>query len=224
MSATEIAVQTLTLALAVIVFLFLRSVPRHALSRLRRRRQSVDSHRHFLRGAQLLARARLSSSPSALARSAAASADLAIAADPRDAAPLILKALALDLDGRHIPALRALEAALSSPLSKSLQPKDRSSAQLKRAQMYLALALGSDGRPTRMRRIDQAVDDLKEVVRVCPENGEAVALLGECYERRGRMMDAKSALEGALKIDDTLISARQALVRVEEALKEVAAC
>ncbi|KAL0906130.1 hypothetical protein M5K25_024596 [Dendrobium thyrsiflorum] len=211
MGATELAVQALTLAFALIIFLYLRSIPRQALSRLRHLRQSTtESHRHFVRGAQLLSRARAHSSPYtslALARSAVAEADLAIAADPRDAAPLILKALALDHDGHRLPALRALDAALSPPTSKSLSDRDRADALLKRAEIQLAL-VGGRGRQLK-RRVDLAIGDLEDVLRFWPENGKAKVLLGECYEKKGWKEEAKGVFMEALKVDGSLISTQE---------------
>ncbi|XP_020585263.1 uncharacterized protein LOC110027947 [Phalaenopsis equestris] len=216
MGATELAVQALTLAFALIIFLYLRSVPRQALSRLRRLRpSSAEPPRHFVRGAQLLARARVHSSPStslALARSATAEADLAIAADPRDAAPLILKALALDLDGHRLPALRALDAALSLHTSKSLSEQDRADALLKRAEIQLALVGGRGGR--HKRRVDLAICDLEDVLRLWPDNGKAKVFLGECYEKKGLKEEAKGAFLEALKVDESLVSAQEGLKRV----------
>lgn len=219
MGVTELAVQALTLALALIIFFYLRSVPRHTLSRLRGLRPSSgESHRHFIRGAQFLARARVQSTRStslALSRSAVAEADLAIAADPRDAAPLILKALALDLEGHRLPALHALDAALSPPTSKSLSERERADALLKRAEIQLAVKGGRGGRLK--RRVDLAIADLEDVLRLLPDNGKARVLLEECYDKKGRKDEAKEAFLEELKVDGSLVSAQEGLERVLDA-------
>lgn len=208
---TDAVVQGLLLLLAAGLLVALQSIPSH----LRRRRgrtsaTSAQAHRHFVSGAQLLSRARSTTPPSiSLAKSALSHADLAISLSPRDAAPLILKALTLDLLGRRLPAIKSLDTALSPPLVNSLSDKERGDALFKRAEMRLEV----NQRKTR-RKIDAVVADLTEAVRLSPDNAKALAMLGECYEERGEVEEAHKAFEAAVLVDPSIKAAQEGLKRV----------
>ncbi|KAK1291603.1 hypothetical protein QJS10_CPB17g02497 [Acorus calamus] len=212
MFSVETLTQALILLLALLLLLALQKLPTRALSALRRRgRAAADARRHFIHGAELLARARSNSgNPSAslsLARSASAEADKALLIDPKDAASHILKALSLDLLGRKIPAIRSLDAALSPAAARSLSERERGDALFKRAELRLVIA----GR--RKRRVEEAAADLEEAVRLSPENVGAWCLLGECLEEKGLREEARAAYEAAVRVDPVSVKAKEGLDR-----------
>ncbi|WCJ32000.1 Tetratricopeptide repeat (TPR)-like superfamily protein [Euphorbia peplus] len=197
MAGTDLAVQAAILILALALFIAIQYFPKQALQKLRaKNRTHLQSNRHFIQGTHLLSRAKstLSKSQSqshSLAKNALLEAESAISLSPRDSAPFILKALALDLLGHKASALKALDLALSSPRVKSLEDRDRGDALVKRAELKIAV--------NRKRRVDSAIDDLKEAVELCGDREKAFRVLGQCYESKGMKEEAECAFMDATK-------------------------
>lgn len=206
----DILLQVGLMLVMVYLFLAMHGIPNKLLSKLRNRnRADVQAKRHFVIGAQLLARARGSKTRStaiSLAKEAEAEADKAIAFDPKDAAAHILKSLALDLQGFKTSALDSLDVALSPLCAKSLSDLERGDSLFKRAELKVAMARGG--------KVDSAVADLTEALTLSPENANAFRLLGECYETKKMGEEAKKAYEDALRVDPKLTVAREALDRL----------
>ncbi|XWS29603.1 hypothetical protein CRYUN_Cryun24cG0043100 [Craigia yunnanensis] len=68
------------------------------------------------------------------------------------------------------------------------------------------------------RRVDSAVTDLEEAVRMSDEEvavrTKAFCLLGECYEFKGMREEARKAFEEALKVEPGSSVVRQGLERL----------
>ncbi|TKY56342.1 superkiller protein 3 [Spatholobus suberectus] len=210
-AAYDIVLQVAMVLVMVFSYLFMHDVPKKLWAKLRlQNRADIQAKRHFVEGAQLLARAQ-SSKSRALAKEAQAQAQRAISLDPRDAAPYILKALALDLQGLRSAALDSLDESLSPLAAKSLSDSERGDALLKRAE----LRLGTSQRG----RVDSALADLEESVKLSPGNAKAFFALGECYERKKMNDDALKAYQQALELEPQLPAAQQALNRLDSSPK-----
>lgn len=196
--------------LSIVLFSALHGIPQKILSKIRyRNRPQFQAKRHFVVGAQLLARARSAKSRSAsttLAKEAEAESEKAISLDPKDAAAHILKALALDLQGFKTSALDSLDVALSPLAVKSLSDQERGDAFSKRAELKLAM--------NRRGQVDSALVDLTEAVKLNPESATVFCLLGECYEEKKMKEEALKAYEDALAAEPRLVAAREALDRL----------
>ncbi|KAK9284732.1 hypothetical protein L1049_023909 [Liquidambar formosana] len=208
--APDALLQAAILLLTLAMFIAMHNLPRQALTKLRsRNRASVQVNRHFAQGAQLLARARSTRARSTsltLAKNAAAEADKALSLNPKDAAAHILKALALDLIGHKSSALKSLDLALSPPAVKSLSDRERGDALFKRAELQMSV--------NRRRRVDSAVADLVEAVKLSSDNDKAFCLLGECYEMKGMKEEARKAFEEARRVEPGSVAAREGLERM----------
>lgn len=211
-SMYDIVLQVAMVLVMAFSYLFMNDVPKKVWAKLRlRNRADIQAKRHFVEGAQLLARAR-SSKSRALAKQAQARAQLAISLDPRDAAPYLLKALALDFQGLRSAALDSLDEALSPPLAESLSDSERGDALLKRAE----LRLGSSQRG----RVDSALADLEESVKLSPENARAFFALAECYERKKMNDYAVKVYRQALELEPQLRAAQEALQRLDSSIEK----
>ncbi|RZC45616.1 hypothetical protein C5167_038556 [Papaver somniferum] len=141
-----------------------------------------------------------------LAKEAINEAYKALSLDPKDAAAHILKALVLDLQGHKTSALKSLDSALSLPAVKSLSDRERGDALFKRAELHIDI--------NRRRRVDSAIADLIESVKLSSENSKAYCILGECYEQKEMVDEARVAYESAKKIEPSSVLAREGLERL----------
>ncbi|MCL7045130.1 hypothetical protein MKW94_018129 [Papaver nudicaule] len=207
---SDIMIQALLLLLGVVMFLVMNNYPKKLISSMRfRNKASVQAKRHFVLGAQLLSRARSTqnkTTSSNLAKEAINEADKALSLDPKDAAAHILKALVLDLQGHKASALKSLDSALSAPAVKSLSDRERGDALFKRAELHIDI--------NRRRRVDLAIADLVESVRLSSENSKAYCILGQCYEQKEMVDEARVAYESAKKVEPSSVLAREGLQRL----------
>lgn len=207
----DILLQIALILVMAVMFMAMHNIPQRFFAKLRLRfRSDVESKRHFVKGAQLLARARSAPSRSlatSLAEEAVTESDKAIALDPKDAAAHILKALALDIQGFKTSALESLDTALSPFAAKSLSDEERGDALLKRAELKIST--------NRRALVDSALADLTESVTLSRNaNANAYCWLGKCYEMKKLRGEAKKAYEEALIIEPRLSKAQEALERL----------
>ncbi|KAJ1424751.1 Tetratricopeptide-like helical domain superfamily [Sesbania bispinosa] len=208
----DIGLQIVLILIFIFTFLGLHGIPQRLFAKLRiRNRASIKAKRHFVQGAQLLAQARSSknrsrSSSNSLAKQAEAEAEKAIALDPKDAASYLLKAMALEIQGFRTSALESLEAALSPLAAGSLADGERGDALLKRAELKIATS--------QRGKVDSALADLTESVKLSPKNPKAWCLLGECYEGNKMEEEAKKAYKEALELEPNLSVAQEALSKL----------
>ncbi|KAI3758387.1 hypothetical protein L6452_05948 [Arctium lappa] len=206
----DLVMQAALVLITIFMFLWLQKIPQNLFTKFRyRNRSSYAAKRHFIIGAQLLAKSRSTrdrASSAKLAKSAAEEADKSISLDPKDAASHILKALALDAQGFSTSALEALDVALSPLTAKTLRDGERGDALLKRAEIKV--------KGSKRGRVDSAIEDLVESVKLRGDNAKTFRLLGECYEKKEMKEEAVEAYEGALRVDPECVVARQALNRL----------
>uniref|UniRef100_A0A2N9GD77 Uncharacterized protein n=1 Tax=Fagus sylvatica TaxID=28930 RepID=A0A2N9GD77_FAGSY len=213
----DILLQIGLMLIVVFMFLAMHDIPKKVVAKLRsyRNQADVQAKRHFVIGAQTLARARASKTRSttiSLAKEALAEAEKAIELDPKDAAAHILKSLALDLQGFKTSALDSLDVALSPLCAKSLTGNERGDALFKRAELKMAMVTARRGSDA--VRVDSVLEDLNQAVSLSSDNAKAFCLLGECYEVKKMGEEAKKAYEDALKVEPRLTVARDALARL----------
>jgi len=204
----DLLLQAGLILLGVFMFLAMHNIPQKFLSKLRyRNRTDLQAKRHFVLGAQLIAQARSPSNSrstaTSLAKQAEDEANKAISLDPKDAASHILKALSLDLQGFRTSALESINVALSPLAVNSLSASEKGDALFKRAE----LAMGMN----RRGRVEPAIQDLTEAVKLNKDNAKAFCLLGECYEANKMIEEAKEAYEEALRLQPELASAKEKL-------------
>ncbi|KAL5705346.1 hypothetical protein ACHQM5_023660 [Ranunculus cassubicifolius] len=208
--AMDMLLQIFLLLLGLTMAFTLHTVPKQLISKLRfKSNSSSQAKRHFVLGAQLLAKARSTPNRTTslnLAKQAVSEADKALSIDPKDAAAHILKALGLDLQGHQTSALKSLDAALSFPAVKSLSERERGDSLFKRAELQMAV--------NRRRRVDSAIEDLVEAVKLSPDNFKAFCLLGKCYEQKEMIEEARWAYMEGKKVETTSTMAKEALERL----------
>lgn len=205
--ATETIIQGAILVLTFIMFWAIKYISQQGLTKFRtKHRATLQTQRQLIQASRLLARARTTTKKSqsqTLAKTALTEADNVISISPDDAAGHIVRALALDLLGHHTSALKSFDMALTYPRLKSLSVGERADALVKRAEMKLAV--------NRRRRIDSAIEDLEESVKLAAgtDTARIFRLLGECYESKGLKEKAHWAFNEALKVQPSSARARE---------------
>lgn len=71
----------------------------------------------------------------------------------------------------------------------------------------------------RRRRVDQAIEDLTEAMKIGERSGKGLGLLGECYEWKGMIEEARRAYEEAIEVDGSMDLVRERLKGLKEAAK-----
>ncbi|XP_022132455.1 uncharacterized protein LOC111005306 [Momordica charantia] len=206
----EAMIQVALFILTAATLLAVRELSKRAFGKVRPKNRAIlQSSRHFFEGTHLLARARSTSQQSQsfdYAKKALTEAETALSLSPKDPASHILKALALDHMGHQSSALKSLDVALSPPCLKSLSGRELGKALIKRAELKIAV--------NRKRRLDSAVEDLLEAVRLGVQDPKGFCLLGQCYEWKQMKDEAKQAFEKALTVDPESSPAREGLERL----------
>ncbi|KAJ4714565.1 putative Tetratricopeptide repeat (TPR)-like superfamily protein [Melia azedarach] len=208
--ATQIAVQIAILILTLAIFYSIHYVSKQTLTKIRtKNRTTVQTSRHLAQATSLLSRAKSTpdkSKSQTIAKHALTEVQMALSLDPKDPQLHIVKARILEFKGHESSALKSIDLALNLPRVKLLALKERGEALVARAELKLKV--------NTKRRVDSAVEDLKEAVRVSEGecNFKALCLLSECYTLKGLKEDArKQALEEALSVGPGYISNRNGL-------------
>ncbi|XP_031287629.1 uncharacterized protein LOC116146366 [Pistacia vera] len=197
--ATEIMVQVALLILSLLIIYYIYHFSKQNLPKLpTQTRTTFQIDRHLAEATRLLNRAKSTpdkSKSQTAAKHALTEAQMAISLNPRDPKPHILKANILEFMGHQRSALSLLDSALRQPRVKALAARERGELLVKRAELKLSV--------NKRRRVDSAVEDLKEAVKLS-EGGcdyKIYYLLSECYEFKGLREEAKKwAIKEALKV------------------------
>ncbi|CAK8561784.1 unnamed protein product [Lathyrus sativus] len=212
MASTEAIIQfgilILTLSLCFLM-LYFRNQKTHSKTRTRNKIRQPEPNRHLNQASRHLNRARSTTNKTLHAKNALSEADQALAITPRDPSVHILRARALCIMNHRTSAIKSLDTALSLPAAKFLPPQERADLLVFRAEMKLAV--------NRKRRVESAMEDIEEAVRVSGEendNSEALCLLGKCYEWKGMREEAKNVYEKVLDVEPGSAEARIGLKRL----------
>ncbi|XP_050872360.1 uncharacterized protein LOC127074976 [Lathyrus oleraceus] len=212
MASTEAIIQfgilILTLSLCFLMH-YLRNQKTQSKTRTRNKIRQPEPNRHMNQASRHLNRARSTTNKTHHAKNALSEADQALAITPRDPSVHILRARALYIMNHRTSAIKSLDTALSLPAAKFLPPEERADLLVFRAEMKLAV--------NRKRRVESAMEDIEEAIRVSGEendNSEALCLLGKCYEWKGMREEAKNAYEKVLDVEPGSAEARIGLKRV----------
>ncbi|XP_058774364.1 uncharacterized protein LOC131648641 [Vicia villosa] len=212
MASTEAIIQfgILTLTLSLLFLMnYLRNHKTQSKTRTRNKIRQPEPNRHLNQASRHLNRAGSTTNKTHHAKNALSEADQALAITPRDPSVHILRARALYLMNHGTSAIKSIDTALSLPAAKFLPPEQRADVLVFRAEMKLRL--------NRKRRVESAMEDVEEAIRVSGEEGdnsEALCLLGKCYEWKEMREEAKNVYRKVLEVEPDSVEARIGLKRL----------